>query len=199
MPEGEEANAEEEALAIEGLPEEITEDMLAEILAQLLEKYADSRYPFEIRKVARGYQFFTKNALYPFVRRAGIMQKRKRLTKAALETLSIIAYRQPVAKAELEFIRGVNCDYAVQKLLDKKLIDIIGRSDAPGRPLLYGTSEFFMQYFGISDLTDLPKLKEFEASAEEHLEFFRQHQEAQQTDNGEETNQGEQETAGEET
>ena len=85
----------------------------------------------------------------------------KRLSQAALETLSIVAYKQPVSKTELEQIRGVSCDYAIQKLLEKELVEIQGRSDAPGRPLVYGTSEKFMDYFGIKSLKDLPKPKDF--------------------------------------
>jgi segregation and condensation protein B len=107
-----------------------------------------------------------------------IQKNQKRLTRTALETLSIIAYKQPITKAEMEFIRGVNCDYAVQKLLDKQLVSIIGRSEAAGRPLLYGTSPFFMEYFGLADMSDLPKLKEFEVLAEEQMEDFRQKQTA---------------------
>ena len=126
------------------------------------------RYPFEIKKVGGGYQFFTKKRFHSFVKKATLSKNQKRLTRSALETLSIIAYRQPITKAEMEFIRGVNCDYAVQKLLDKKLVSIVGRSEAPGRPLLYSTSPFFMQYFGLGDIGDLPKLKEFEELAEEH-------------------------------
>lgn len=83
------------------------------------------------------------------------------MSQVALETLSIIAYRQPVSKVDLESIRGVNCDYAIQKLLEKELVMISGRSDGPGRPLLYSTSEKFMDYFGLGSLKDLPKLKDF--------------------------------------
>ena len=90
-----------------------------------------------------------------------MLRNQKKLSRAALETLSIIAYRQPITRPEIEFIRGVNCDYAIQKLLEKKLIDIAGRADAPGRPLLYQTSPFFMEYFGINDLKDLPTPKDF--------------------------------------
>lgn len=85
---------------------------------------------------------------------------RKRLSTSALETLSIIAYRQPITKPEIERIRGVNCDYAVQKLLEKELIQISGKSDLPGRPVLYGTSPRFMDYFGINSLSQLPELRE---------------------------------------
>mgnify|MGYP001216130861 CR=1 FL=1 len=161
---------------------ELSLEGVEEILEELVHKYSDETYPFTIRKVARGYQFFTKEGYYPWLRKAAIHRNQKRLTRTALETLSIIAYRQPITKSEVEFIRGVNCDYAVQKLLEKQLIAITGRSEGPGRPLLYSTSEFFMQYFGINDVSDLPKLKEFEDTAEQHIELFRQHQEAQTAD-----------------
>jgi len=147
-----------------------------EALEKLTWKYTGEEYPFEVKKVAKGYQFFTKRPFYPYVRRATVIRNQKRLTRTTLETLAIIAYRQPVTKAEIEFIRGVNCDYAVQKLLEKKLIQIVGRAEAIGKPLLYGTSVFFMQYFGINGVEDLPKLKEFEELMEDHLDLFKQHQ-----------------------
>ena len=169
-----------------------TSKQLEPILNELIKKYEEPIYPFEIRKVAEGYQFFTKRRYYTFVRKAVVQKNKKRLTRSAVETLSIIAYRQPVTKAEVEYIRGVNCDYSIQKLLEKKLLSIIGRADAPGRPLLYATSPFFMQYFGLSDMSDMPKLKEFEELKEEHLELFRQHQEAK-----EENSDEQEKTAGE--
>ncbi len=175
----------------------ITKEEIEAVLEELVHKYSDETYPFTIRKVARGYQFFTKEHYYPWLRKAAIHRNQKRLTRAALETLSIIAYRQPITKAEVEFIRGVNCDYAVQKLLEKQLIAITGRSDGPGRPLLYSTSDFFMQYFGINDVSDLPKLKEFEDTAEQHIDLFRQHQEAQAA--GAHSTTGEDETEKEDT
>ena len=146
-------------------------------LEALVEKYQDESFVFELRNIAQGYQFLTKKAFFPYIKQASLENNKKRLSRAALETLSIIAYRQPVTKSEIEFIRGVNSDYATQKLLDKKLIAIVGRSEGPGRPLLYGTSTFFMQYFGISDMEALPKLKEFEELEETHLEKFKQFQE----------------------
>ena len=169
-------------------------EQLQPILDTLIQKYHEPIYPFEIRKVAEGYQFFTKRPYYPFVKKAVVQKNKKRLTRSAVETLSIIAYRQPVTKAEVEYIRGVNCDYAIQKLLEKKLLSIVGRADAPGRPLLYATSPFFMQYFGLSDMTEMPKLKEFEELKEEHLELFRQHQEAK-----EENSDEQEKTTGEQT
>ena len=90
------------------------------------------------------------------------ISSQKKLTTSALETLSIIAYKQPVTKSEMESIRGVNCDYTVQKLLDKELVEIVGRKEGPGKPLLYGTSQKFMNYFGLKSIDDLPKLKDFE-------------------------------------
>lgn len=142
-------------------------------LDALTDKYADERYPFEVRKSGGGYQFYTKGIYHPFLRQTALMRNQKRLSRAALETLAIVAYRQPVTKSELEFIRGVNCDYALHKLLEKKLVEISGRAEAAGRPLLYSTSAYFLQYFGINGPEDLPKLKEFEALAEEQLEQFR--------------------------
>ncbi|MEL6653602.1 MAG: SMC-Scp complex subunit ScpB, partial [Bacteroidota bacterium] len=94
---------------------------LEAILAELEKKYQSDQYPFEIRQVAEGYQFFTKRSYYSFIKKASLTKNQKRLSRSALETLAIIAYRQPITKAEMEFIRGVNCDYAVQKLLEKQL------------------------------------------------------------------------------
>ena len=130
-------------------------------IEELQQRYQDPQYAFEIIAIAGGYQFLTKGAYHNVV---GIYLKQitnKRLSRSALETLSIIAYKQPVTKGDLEKIRGVSCDYAIQKLLEKELVTILGRSEGVGRPLLYGTSEKFMDYFGLTSLEDLPKPKEF--------------------------------------
>lgn len=142
-------------------------------LDRLMVKYQDEQFPFEMRIIDGGYQLFTKREYFPFLRHAVLHRNQKRLGRSALETLSIIAYRQPVTKTELEFIRGVGCDYAIHKLLEKKLIDIQGRSDAPGRPLLYGTSSYFMEYFGLKDLSDLPKLEEMKVDEVEYRAQFK--------------------------
>ena len=160
----------------------VTKEEVEEALGKIQQKYQAEDYAFELRKIANGYQFLTKQAYFPYVKQSRLEHNQKRLSRSALETLSIIAYRQPVTKAEIEFIRGVNSDYATQKLLEKKLVSIVGRSDGPGKPLLYGTSSYFMQYFGIGELQDLPKLKEFEELEEVHLEKFRQFQEVKDTD-----------------
>jgi segregation and condensation protein B len=130
-------------------------------LDKLQQKYASDEFSFEIVHVGGGYLFYTKPAYQASI---GIMlkqQSKRRLSNSALETLSIIAYKQPITKSEIERIRGVNCDYSIQKLLEKELIEIRGKSDAVGRPLIYGTSPNFMEYFGINNLKDLPTPKDF--------------------------------------
>ncbi|MCP3930607.1 MAG: SMC-Scp complex subunit ScpB [Bacteroidetes bacterium] len=136
-------------------------EKVEEALRSLINRYQSDEYSFEIVEIAEGFQFMTKSVFHHTVGTYLKLNNKKRLSRAALETLSIIAYKQPVPKSEMEKIRGVNCDYSIQKLLEKELVSILGRSDAPGRPLLYGTSEKFMNYFGIKSLKELPKLKEF--------------------------------------
>jgi segregation and condensation protein B len=137
------------------------EDEILRGIAELKEKYVNPIFAFEIIEIAGGLHFLTKPAYHNTVGTYLRLTTKKRLSQAAMETLSIVAYKQPVSKTELEQIRGVSCDYALQKLLEKELVEIQGRSDAPGRPLLYGTSEKFMDYFGLKSLTDLPKPKDF--------------------------------------
>lgn len=134
---------------------------IKEAIASLKERYQKDEFAFEILEIAEGYHFLTKGAYHNTIGTYLKQTTKKRLSAAALETLSIIAYKQPVSKGEMEKIRGVSCDYSVQKLLEKELVTILGRSDGPGRPLVYGTSEKFMDYFGIKSLKDLPKPKDF--------------------------------------
>ncbi len=137
--------------------EEQTEDILKTIEA----KYASPDFPFAIKENGGGWQFLTKAAYYKTIAQLNGEKFLKRLSVASMETLSIIAYKQPVTKGEIENIRGVNSDYSIQKLLEKELIIISGRSeDLPGKPLLYATSRAFMDYFGINTVTDLPQIKE---------------------------------------
>lgn len=133
----------------------------------LMKKYEEDAYSFEIIEIAEGYQFLTKGAYHNTVGTMLKQKTKKRLSRAALETLSIIAYKQPVTKSEMEKIRGVSCDYSIQKLLEKELVAIAGRSEGPGRPLLYATSEKFMDYFGIKSIKDLPKLQDFKTTDNE--------------------------------
>lgn len=138
-----------------------------EALSRLQEKYWDDNFAIEIVEVAEGFQFVTKGAFHHVVGSYLKQLTKRRLSKVALETLAIIAYRQPVSRAELEQIRGVNADYAIDKLLEKELIEIAGRSTGPGKPLLYATSGKFMDYFGLRSIEDLPQLKEFQVPVEE--------------------------------
>lgn len=152
---------------------DLTLSIIRETIENLAAKYAEEQYVFEIKRISGGYQFYTKRDYFPFVKYAALKRNQKKLSKAALETLSIIAYKQPLPKSEIEYIRGVNSDYAIQKLLERKLIDIAGRADTPGKPLLYQTSALFMQHFGLESVSDLPKLKEFVLTEEEQLAMYR--------------------------
>lgn len=134
---------------------------LAGAISDLQTRYRGDDFAFEIVEIASGFQFFTKPTYHRTIGAYLKQTMKKRLSQAALETLSIIAYKQPVSKSELERIRGVSCDYAMQKLLEKELITITGRSEGPGKPLLYGTSPKFMDYFGLRSIEDLPRPKEF--------------------------------------
>ncbi|MFZ9502982.1 MAG: SMC-Scp complex subunit ScpB [Cyclobacteriaceae bacterium] len=140
---------------------DIPEDDIINAIKKLEEKYAAEEYAFQIYRSAGGYQFLTKPAYQASIGILLKQQSKKRLSVSAMETLAIIAYRQPISKTEIENIRGVNCDYAVQKLLDKGLVEILGKSEGVGRPILYGTSPKFMEYFGISDINELPTPKDF--------------------------------------
>jgi segregation and condensation protein B len=143
------------------------EVQIEEHITSLTEKYQSDEFSMEIVAINDGYQFMSKGAYHEVISSLLRLLSNKRLSKAALETLSIIAYKQPVSKSEMEGIRGVNCDYTVQKLLEKELVEIVGRAEGPGRPLLYGTSNKFMNYFGIKSIKDLPKLKEVEGEKTE--------------------------------
>lgn len=125
------------------------------------EKYDSGFYAFELKQIGGGWQFLTKKEYHKTVAQLNGDKFLKRLSVAALETLAIIAYKQPITKSEIESLRGVNCDYAVQKLLEKDLIVITGRNEeAVGKPLIYETSRSFMDYFGLNSPADLPKINE---------------------------------------
>ena len=125
------------------------------------EKYNSEFYAFEIKQSGGGWQFLTKPSYHSTIAQLNGDKFLKKLSNATLETLSIIAYKQPVTKGEIESIRGVNSDYSVQKLLEKELIVISGRNEImPGHPLIYNVSKNFMDYFGINTTNDLPKIQE---------------------------------------
>lgn len=143
------------------MEDKITLDQIESAIEGILEKYKAEFYPFEVRESGGGWQFLTKKDFHKTVAQLNGDRFLKRLSTAALETLSIVAYKQPVTKSDIEAIRGVSSDYAIQKLLEKDLIVITGRNEnMPGHPLVYGTSKNFMDYFGLNTTDDLPKLKE---------------------------------------
>lgn len=121
--------------------------------------------PYEIVNYANGYQFATISEYGEFVQSLLKFKTKKRLSKAALETLAIVAYRQPVSKPEVEQIRGVNSNEVVNSLIEKDFVKMVGRSDALGKPLLYGTTNEFLKQFGLKNLNELPKLRELEELA----------------------------------
>jgi segregation and condensation protein B len=143
------------------MEERISLDQIEASLEGIREKYNSEFYPFEVKESGGGWQFLTKKDFHKTVVQLNGDKFLKRLSNAALETLAIIAYKQPITKGEVEAIRGVNSDYSIQKLLEKELIIISGRNEElPGKPLVYSTSKSFMDYFGINSTDDLPKIKE---------------------------------------
>lgn len=150
-----------QAVLSEVFQTEVSEPDIRSAIEQARAQYQAPEFAFELIDIAGGYQFMTKGAYHNTVAVHLKQTTKRRLSQAALETLALVAYKQPVTKSDLEAIRGVNCDYALQKLLEKELVLIVGRSEGPGRPLLYATSDKFMDYLGIKSLTDLPKPKDF--------------------------------------
>lgn len=138
----------------------LKDEEIASKVDLLIEKYEDESYSFGIKEIAGGYCFMTKGAYHELNGEVLKRENQKKLSRAALETLSIIAYKQPITKGEIESIRGVSSDYSVQKLMEKELVEMIGRAETLGKPLLYATSEKFMNYFGLKSINELPKLKE---------------------------------------
>ncbi len=147
--------------ALAFIEDRATPEQVDAAIEGIVEKYSSEFYAFELKQSGGGWQFLTKKQYHKTVALLNGDKFLKRLSTAALETLAIIAYKQPITKSEIEAIRGVNCDYAVQKLLEKDLVIISGRNEeAVGKPLIYSTSKSFMDYFGINSADDLPKISE---------------------------------------
>jgi len=143
------------------MDDKLTLDQIQTGIEGIVEKYSSDFYPFEVKESGGGWQFLSKKSYYKTIAQLNGEKFLKRLSVAALETLAIVAYKQPITKGEIESIRGVNSDYSIQKLLEKELIVITGRNeDMPGKPLIYATSKSFMDYFGINQTSDLPRLRE---------------------------------------
>ena len=138
---------------------DISDDEIQKLIVKIQNRFAYNS--FELVYLNDGYQFLTKNKFHATINLLQTQRSKKKLSQASLETLAIIAYKQPITKVEVEQIRGVNCDYTIQRLLEKEFISITGKTNTAGRPLLYSTSNIFMDYFGISSINHLPSINDF--------------------------------------
>jgi len=140
---------------------EIEEHEIRKLMGELISDYRDRNSGLQVVEIADGYQLVTNPDLSLWIKRFKNVNQSNKLSQPALETLAIIAYKQPITKLEIDQLRGVNSDGAVKSLMDKKLIKIIGKKETPGRPFLYGTTKEFLQYFGLKNLSDLPPISDF--------------------------------------
>ena len=155
----------EEPLAIEQIKQVLSlpdTKMIRQVLNELMADYEGRQGAFTLHEVAGGYQFRSRPDYVPWIRRL-LQPKPSRLSKAALETLAIIAYKQPMIRSDVEHLRGVDCGGVLRMLLERKLIRVLGRKEIPGRPLIYATTKQFLQVFDLKNLKDLPSPKEIEA------------------------------------
>ncbi|MCC7212915.1 MAG: SMC-Scp complex subunit ScpB [Candidatus Brocadia sp.] len=135
---------------------------IQEAIAQLRSDYDVQGRSFQIEEIAGGYQFFTKPEYYEWIAKLRKKSGETKLSQAALETLAIIAYKQPILRANLESIRGVQSGQIIRLLMEKDLVKVVGRDESLGHPLLYGTTKKFLEYFGLKDIKDLPQVEELE-------------------------------------
>ena len=166
---------------IDGDDVQITKEVIENTVDLLNNKYKENESSFRIMRIANGYLYATSEEFAKFVGYLSSERAKRRLSQAALESLSIIAYKQPITKPALESIRGVNSDYILSTLLEKNLITIKGRADSVGRPLLYGTTDEFLKYFGLNNLSDLPKPRELEEIMQDE-DFLEQKRKIMMTD-----------------
>jgi segregation and condensation protein B len=156
-------------------PRRLSEEMILGHIETLNREFEESGRAFRIVKMAGGWQCATLQQFAPWLGKMLREKSKRKLSVSALESLAVIAYKQPVTKPEIEAIRGVNADYVLRTLLERNLVTIVGRAATPGRPLLYGTTRDFLKHFGINDLSDLPKPREInELMAEAEYEVEKQ-------------------------
>ncbi|MBI3601407.1 MAG: SMC-Scp complex subunit ScpB [Candidatus Omnitrophica bacterium] len=134
---------------------------IVELIKGLQEEYVHRQAGMVIADIAGGWQMLSNSHAARYIREFYKTKAKEKLSRPALECLAIVAYKQPVSRAQLEMIRGVNCDGTLAHLLNKGLVEVMGRKEVPGRPFLYGTTKVFLEYFGLKSLEDLPKLEEF--------------------------------------
>jgi segregation and condensation protein B len=141
---------------------DLSDEEISMSLNELIDEYRSRNGGFLITEIAEGYQLVTNPEFAPWIRKLKSTTTTTKLSIAALEALSMVAYKQPITKVEIEQLRGVNSDGVVKSLLEKRLIKILGKKEVPGKPMLYGTTKEFLQYFGLKDLSELPTLKELQ-------------------------------------
>ena len=146
---------------LHGVLPEVEKSRIKTLLYQIEEEFLLSNRGFHLVEIAGGYQFVTRSDLAPWIKEMERVRAAVRLSKPGLETLAIIAYKQPVTRGEIEMIRGVDAAGVLKTLLDRKLVKIVGRKEVAGRPMLYGTTRTFLKYLGLPNLSALPTLKEF--------------------------------------
>lgn len=144
-----------------GGEELVTAQEIRQILEALKKEYIDKGRGFKLFEIAGGFQLVSDPRFSSYLKRFYQSREKKRLSQASLETLSVVAYRQPATRADIESIRGVNVDGAIKTLLEKGLVRIVGRKEVPGRPMLYGTTKEFLEHFGLNSVKELPALSEF--------------------------------------
>ncbi|OQX87124.1 SMC-Scp complex subunit ScpB [candidate division KSB1 bacterium 4484_87] len=157
---------------IHSVIEELSPSQVQRVIEELNQEYEQQNHAFRIQRIAGGFQFVTRPEYAHYIKKYYKGRSRGRLSKAALETLAIIAFKQPISRPEIDLIRGVNSDGVVRTLLERNLIQISGRAETVGHALLYTTTHEFLQHFGINDISELPKPKEIEellGSAQEEL------------------------------
>ena len=171
---------------IKGVLEEFNSQEIKDIISELAKEYEDTSRSFRIKEIAGGYQVVTDPSLAPWLKKLYKTSGSDRLSGPSLETLAIIAYKQPVTKPEIEAIRGVNVDGVLKTVIEKNLVRIAGRRETVGRPILYGTTSEFLQYFGLNSLKELPNLEEFNITEKdiELPEHLRKEEEDSDSDSG---------------
>ena len=167
-----------EAVELDRLAKALEQDKetTRKLVQHLMDQYREEERGIQIIELEDSYQLCTKKEYYDYLIRIAKQPKKLVLTDVALETLSIVAYKQPITKAEIEKIRGVKCDHAINRLIEYNLIKELGRLDAPGRPILFGTTEEFLRNFGVQSLDELPainpvQMEDFKAEAEEEVQL----------------------------
>jgi len=147
---------------LKGLFEDVAAEKIEEQLKTIQQDYMDRGAGLMLAEVAGGYQLATRPEHFPWIRKFKTVKTSTKLSRPALETLAIVAYKQPITRTEVELIRGVNIGGIMRNLMERRLVKIVGKKDVPGKPMMYGTTMEFLQYFGLKDLSALPTLKEFQ-------------------------------------